>query len=206
MMEKIENSVYILAKLNYRIQNSLELIHAIGLEHNLEDGQVQSIFYYVMEFGMINAVSFDDELASHLIPSLRACTYENRDALYAYIKFWRKELSNKFKDLKAFRDHYLAHNLRIDKKQNTLTSGRFRQYRIPQDPVDYYYLATVINAINAVIASEFPIAYGKIQHEHLTKEVATAYRSPLFKTVDEMNSHYSAKVKELEELMKSRGY
>lgn len=205
-MEKIENSVYILAKLNYRIQNSIELVHTIGLEHNFEDGKIQSLFYYIMEFGMINAVSFDDELVHHLMPSLKASSYENYDALTTYIKFWRREISDKFKDLKVFRNHYLAHNIRIDKRENTLTSGRFRLYRVPQDPVDYYYLAAIINAINNVIASEFPKAYGNIQHEQLTKNSSVPHRSPLYKSVDEMNSHYNLKVVQIGELMTSKGF
>lgn len=183
MLKPIEESIHILKQLNYKIQHSIETITEKCVEYNIDEISAQSMFYYVMDLGLILSVSYLDELNKYFFKAIKI----EKGDLYAknfmnVLKIPKKEIEHRFPDLKTFRNNYLAHNMRIDNQnyKSVVLHGDLRRYRIPQNPHDYIFLTNCINQINITINHIFPGAF----------EVAELYRIDSVKNLPLLNPQF----------------
>jgi len=159
MVKPIEESIYILNNINYKIQHSIETITDNCVEHDIDEKSAESLFYYIMDLGLILSVSYLDELN---IFFYKAVKIEKGEAfskdLLKILKTYKSVIEKRFPDLKDFRNNYLAHNMRIEKQnyKNVVLDGDLRKYKVPQNTHDYIFLTTCIKNINLLIQHFLP--------------------------------------------------
>jgi len=154
MVKPIEESIYILNSINYKIEHSLETVTNSSVQHDIDEKSAEALFYYIMDLGMILSVSYLDELNKFFYKAVKIEKGEaySKEVL-KIIKTYKKVIEKRFPDLKDFRNNYLAHNMRIEKQnnQNVVLNGDLRKYKVPQNTHDYVFLTTCIKNINLLI-------------------------------------------------------
>ncbi len=158
MLKPIDESIQILNHLTTKLVGSLELV-AFASENIPHDKTVANMFYYTFEYGIILTVSYLKELNEHFQKALiDEKGVEESKKIMGVINIPKKEIKKKFPDLNEFRNHHLAHNLRIDKNnyQSTAINAAFSKYRIPKNGFDYTYLIETIDQINQIVNLFFP--------------------------------------------------
>jgi hypothetical protein len=161
MLKPIDESIQILNHLNTKLVRSLEWVADKSVY--VDDKSAVSMFYYNFEYGLILTVSYLKELNEHFSKALiNEKGTEDAKKLMAVINIPKKEIQKRFPDLNEFRNHHLAHNLRIDKNnhQSTAINAAFSNYRIPKSPFDYGYLVETIDQINQTVNLFFPDSAG----------------------------------------------
>jgi len=159
MLRPIEESIYILNNINYKIQHSIETITDKCVENNIDEKSAESLFYYIMDLGLILTVSYIDELNKFFYNAVKIEKGETYSKdLMKILKTYKSVIEKRFPDLRDFRNNYLAHNMRIDKQnyKNVVLDGDLRKYRVPQNTHDYIFLTTCIKNINLLIQYFFP--------------------------------------------------
>lgn len=207
MINKLENSVFILSKINYKIQHCLDTVVNFGLEYDTKVDEIQTLTYTVLEHGMILVVSYIDEYNDHFAIYLRESNPANySENLQKVIKTIHAEINNLFPDLKKFRNHFLAHNYRVNKKQNIFLNGAIRTYRVPQNILDYMLLTILINRSYDLIKQEFPAAFNNIKKVTNEQSLGIKYVNPTVKTREDLESYLEKFSTDLNGALKQYGF
>lgn len=179
MINPLESSIFILDKINFKLQESYNL--TVKAEStNLTEAENAQLFYYMMEYGMVLALSYMDELRLHFYPNLKKVkSSEYVKGLKRMTGFLVTEINTHFPDLKKFRDHYLAHNMRVKEIDNVFVNGGLRKYKVPQNMLDYTLLIQYILIIDNILELEFPNAVKNFQKF----QASTSATIPIFSPV-----------------------
>lgn len=159
MIKPIEDSIYILNNINYKIEHSLETVTNSSVNYDIDEKSAEAMFYYIVDLGIILSVSYADELNKFFYKAIKIEKGEAYSKeVMKIIKIYKGIIEKRFPDLKDFRNNYLAHNMRIEKQnnKNVVLDGDLRRYRVPQNMHDYVFLATCIKNINLLIQYFFP--------------------------------------------------
>ena len=187
MPKPIEESIYILNNINYKIQHSIETITDKCVEHNIDEKSAESLFYYIMDLGLILTVSYIDEINKFFYKAIKIEKGEtySKDVL-KIIKTYKGVIEKRFPDLKEFRNNYLAHNMRIEKQnnKNVVLDGDLRKYRVPQNTHDYVFLTTCIKNINLLIQYFFPGYLSEAQTYQMNSFNKLPLLAPQFLTIE----------------------
>ena len=187
MLKPVEESIYILNKLNYKIQNSVITIVDKCVEHNIDEDSAQSLFYYIMDLGLILTVSYLDELNKFFYKAVKIEKGESYSKdLMKILKTYKSVIEKRFPDLRDFRNNYLAHNMRIDKQnyKNVVLDGDLRKYKVPQNTHDYIFLTNCIKNINILILYFFSNALTEAQNYQVSTFNNLPLLAPQFLTVE----------------------
>jgi hypothetical protein len=158
MIKELYDTVCILNKLNFKIQDSALTLMEICNASSEEEIKIQKLTTYIMDLGMINSVSYLKEIEDYFLPSVK---HHKGDECFNYLKkilnVPKKRINKSYPDLELFRNNYLAHNMRINKAQfkNVIIDGDLRKYRIPQNFFDYVFLISCIDLIHINIKKKF---------------------------------------------------
>jgi len=187
MIKPIEESIYILNNINYKIQNSIETIIDKSVEHNIDENSAELLFYYIMDLGIILTISYLEELNKFFYKAVKIEKGETYSKdLMKIIKTYKSVIEKRFPDLRDFRNNYLAHNMRIDKQnyKNVVLDRDLRKYRIPQNTHDYLFLTTCIKNINLLIQYFFPDSLLKAQVYQINAFNKLPLLAPQFLTLE----------------------
>ena len=164
VINELENSIYILGKLKSKIIDNLELFTEAAVRLDFTNAEIENLTNFSMDYGLILADSFEEEYNRYFIKNLKVNKPESYvKGLKIVLNIPRKVISKAFPDIRKLRNHLLAHNMRIDGKENIFLSAKLRKYKVPQDISDYLILVNCINLIYKIIELEFPNAYENIR-------------------------------------------
>jgi len=180
VVNELENSIYILGKLKAKIIENLELFTDAAVRLDFTQTEIEYLTNFQIDYGLILAHSFEEEYNSHFLKNLKVYKSESYvNGLINVLNIPRKVISRAFPDIGKLRSHLLAHNMRINGKENIFLSTKLRRYKVPQDVTDYIILANLIALIYKIIELEFPDAYENIRviAEENNKDIP--YKLPL---------------------------
>lgn len=190
MVNQLENSIYILSKINSKIQHCLDTVVSVGIEYDIKEEQIQTLTYTALEHGLILVVSYIDEYNNHF----SICLKNSKPPAYCkklwnVIKVIHNEINKLFPDLKDFRNHFLAHNYRVDRKENIFLNAVIRTYQVPQNIADYILLTTLINKSHTLFKNEFPEAFDNVRKVINEQSNGIMYINPIVKDSEGLNNY-----------------
>ena len=152
----LEESIHILNVLNNLInEHQRALAHLT--EYNVDVNVFMTLNHMTFQYTIIQVASYLDEYHSYFSQNLNEIQKEYIKPLYRRIK----EEINRFPDVKNFRNHISAHNLRIKNKSVALYQD-FNTYRVPQNIIELGFLTVCIDTLTKIINGMFPGTYEKI--------------------------------------------
>jgi|GEM_PF-2496043 len=179
----LEESVHILNILNSDMRRHQDALCRL-VDFNVAVEVLKPLNQMTFQYTTIQAASYLDEYHKYFMPSL------NEEQL-KYIKPFYKRIKqeiNKFPDIKDFRNHISAHNLRL-KNRSVPLYHNINTYRVPKNIIELGFLIICIDALNRVINRMFPNADEKFRDLIKSKHQSNAQKSnvaPMGKEADEI--------------------
>lgn len=158
MPTPLEESIHILNVLDKVIHEHQYALYRL-IDFNVDVNVVMTLNHMTFQYTTIQVASYLDEYHSYFTPSLNEIQREYIKPFYKRIK---QEI-DKFPDIKKFRNHISAHNLRA-KNTSVALYHNLDSYRVPQNIVELGFLTGCINMMTAVINNMFPGVDRKISH------------------------------------------
>ncbi|WP_448104621.1 hypothetical protein [Pedobacter panaciterrae] len=156
-VSKTDESIHILNVLtdylNTYFNSLVELVN-----YSVDPLTVGNLNQMTFEYGIVLINSYLDEYNKHFNLSLND---SDRNRIAPYYKRIKKEIKC-FCDIKDYRNNVSAHNLRVD-NQNIYIHGSFRDYRIPQNIIEFRYLLDCLTLLTNIINRLFPSANDRVQ-------------------------------------------
>lgn len=159
----LEESVHILNVLNSDMRRHQDALCSL-INYNVAVGVLKPLNHLTFQYTVIQASSYLDEYHKHFVPNLNE---EQRKYIKPFYKRIRQEI-NRFPDIKDFRNHISAHNLRLKNRSVPLYHD-INTYRVPQNIVELGFLIICMDALNRVINRMFPNANEKVRELIKTK-------------------------------------
>jgi len=157
---KLDKSIHILNTLLGGVNTHLTTLVTIA-KGGLIDGELlHNIHILTYNNGLIAVASYLDEINDFFIPALNPA---EANSIMPYISRIKTEI-DRFTDIKKYRNHVLAHNLRKNNK-NIYLKGHLRDYKVPQNLEEYMFLCHLLNLLTEKINEVFPGAYDRVLDE-----------------------------------------
>jgi len=153
----LEESVHILNVLNSDMRRHQDALCSL-IDFNVAVEVLKPLNHLTFQYTTIQVASYLDEYYKYFMPNLND---EERKYIKPFYKRIKKEI-NRFPDIKDFRNHISAHNLRLKNRSIPLYHD-INTYRVPQNIVELGFLIICIDALNRVINRMFPNANGKVR-------------------------------------------
>ena len=152
----LEESIHILNILNNDMRRHQDALCSL-IDYNVAVGVLTPLNQMTFQYTTIQAASYLDEYYKYFAPNLNE---EQKKYIKPFYKRIKQEI-NRFPDIKDFRNHISAHNLRLKNRSVPLYHD-IHTYRVPQNIIEVGFLIICINALNRVINRMFPNANEKV--------------------------------------------
>ena len=193
----LEESVHILNVLNKSILRYHRALCSLP-DYNVNVDVAQAINTMTFEHCCILISSYFDEYHNYFFKNL---SEKDRAKITPYIKRIKSELKL-FPDITKYRNHVIAHNLRVNQKSVPIYT-KLNSYKVPQNIIELSILITCVESLTIIVNKNFPTALGKVSN-YIAKHQADGVimdKPPL--TYEEAKTKLMALKADLEELDKT---